>query len=180
MPSLVEPLRVVVADDEPLARRMLLGLLRDEPDVTVVAECSNGPETVAAVRAHGPDVLFLDVRMPGSNGLEVLDALGPQSVRAVVFVTAYDDYAIAAFERSALDYVLKPVNDERFRDTVRRVRERLREQRTAHVAVDAVRELLRTFGSAKPSGDASHLSRFVVRSSKSVAIVETADSTPCE
>lgn len=175
MSSSVESLRVVVADDEPLARRMLLALLRDEPNVTVVAECGNGPETVAAVRAHAPDVLFLDVRMPGSSGLEVLDALGPESVRAVVFVTAYDDYAIAAFEHRALDYVVKPVNDERFRDTVRRVRERLREQRSANVAVDAVRELVRTFASGTPPSEASHLSRFIVRSSRSVAIVETAD-----
>ena len=125
MSSSGEPLRVVVADDEPLARRMLLGLLRKEQGVTVVAECTNGPETIAAVRAHAPDVLFLDVRMPGCSGLEVLEALGPQAVRAVVFVTAFDDYAVAAFDHHALDYVLKPVNDDRFRDTVRRVRERI-------------------------------------------------------
>jgi two-component system LytT family response regulator len=175
MSSSAEPLRVVVADDEALARRMLLGLLRAEPGLTVVAECSNGPETIAAVRAHAPDVLFLDVRMPGCSGLEVLEQVGPHAVRAVVFVTAFDDYAIAAFDHHALDYVLKPVNDDRFRDTVRRVRERLREQRSAQYAEDAFRELLRALRPEPPQSVGSHLSRFVVRSSKSVAIVETAD-----
>ncbi len=172
MPSSVEPLRVVVADDEPLARRMLLGLLGAEQGVMVVAECTNGPETIAAVRAHAPDVLFLDVRMPGCSGLEVLEALGPQAVRAVVFVTAFDDYAVAAFDHHALDYVLKPVNDDRFRDTVRRVRQRLGEQRSARLADDTFRELVRAL---HPRSEPTFLSRFIVRSSKSVVIVETAD-----
>ena len=175
MSSSAESLRVVVADDEALARRMLLGLLRAETELTVVAECSNGPETIAAVRAHAPDVLFLDVRMPGCSGLEVLEALGPHAVRAVVFVTAFDDYAVAAFDHHALDYVLKPVNDDRFRDTVRRVRERLREQRSAQFADDAFQELMRALRPGHPRSDETFLSRFIVRSSKSVVIVETAD-----
>jgi two-component system LytT family response regulator len=174
MSSSAEALRVVVADDEALARRMLLALLRNEPELTVVAECTNGPETIAAVRAHAPDVLFIDVRMPGCSGLEVLEALGPHAVRAVVFVTAFDDYAVAAFEHHALDYVLKPVDDDRFRDTVRRVRERLREQRSAQFAEDAFRELLQALR-PEPRHEEAFLSRFVVRSSKSVTIVETAD-----
>jgi two-component system, LytTR family, response regulator len=175
MSSSVEPLRVVVADDEPLARRMLLGLLRTEQGVTVVAECTNGPETIAAVRAHAPDVLFLDVRMPGCSGLEVLEALGPRAVRAVVFVTAFDDYAVAAFDHHALDYVLKPVNDDRFRDTVRRVRERLREQRSARIADDTFLELVHALRPEQPRSEPTFLSRFIVRSSKSVVIVEAAD-----
>ena len=175
MSSSAESLRVVVADDEALARRLLLGLLRTEPGLTVVAECGNGPETIAAVRTHAPDVLFLDVRMPGCSGLEVLEALGPQSVRAVVFVTAFDDYAVAAFDHQALDYVLKPVNDERFHDTVRRVRERLREQRSARLGDDAFRELVHALRPDGSRREDAYLSRFIVRSSKSVVIVEAAD-----
>jgi len=171
--SSAESLRVVVADDEPLARRMLLGLLRTEPGLAVVAECTNGPEAIAAVRAHAPDVLFLDVRMPGCSGLEVLEALGPQAVRAVVFVTAFDDYAVAAFDHQALDYVLKPVNDDRFRDTVRRVRERLREGRSAQE--ETFRELVRALRPEHLRPEERFLARFVVRSSKSFVIVETAD-----
>lgn len=173
--SSADALRVVVADDEALARRMLLGLLRAEPGWTVVAECSNGPETIEAVLAHVPDVLFLDVRMPGCSGLEVLEAVGAHATRAVVFVTAFDDYAVAAFDHHALDYVLKPVNDDRFRDTVRRVRERLREQRSAALAEDAFRELLRALRPEQPPSEKTALARFVVRSTKSVRIVEVSD-----
>ena len=175
MSSSAEPLRVIVADDEALARRMLLALLRTEPGLTVVAECTNGPETIAAVRAHAPDVLFLDVRMPGCTGLEVLDAVGLEAARAVVFVTAFDDYAVAAFDHHALDYVLKPVDDERFRDTVRRVRERLREHRSALLAEAAFHGLRQAIRPEHSPRDEAFLTRFVVRSAKSLAFVETAD-----
>jgi two-component system LytT family response regulator len=175
MSSPADPLRVVVADDEALARRMLLDLLRSEPGMTVVAECSNGLEAIAAVRAHGPDVLFLDVRMPGCSGIDVMEAVGPHAARAVVFVTAFDDYAVAAFDHRALDYVLKPVNEDRFRDTVRRVRERLREQRSAQYAETAFRELVNALQPTAARREEAFLSRFVMRSSRSVTIVETAD-----
>src|SRR6187455_3382843 len=102
MASAYETLRVVVADDEPLARRMVTTLLAREPDVVVVAESANGPDTVDVVRSLAPDVLFLDVRMPGANGIEVLERLGSEAVRAVVLVTAFDDYAVSAFEHHAL------------------------------------------------------------------------------
>ena len=114
-------LRVVVADDESLARRMLTVLLARERDVVVVAESDNGPATIDAVRAHAPDVLFLDVRMPGATGVEVLEQLGPGAVRAAVLVTAFDDYAVAAFDHHALDYVLKPVHRARFNSAMDRV-----------------------------------------------------------
>lgn len=167
-------LRVVVADDEALARRLLTTLLAREPGVTVVAECANGPETIAAVREHAPDVLFLDVRMPGASGIEVLERLGPDAVRAVVLVTAFDDYAVAAFDHHALDYVMKPVDADRFRTTMHRVRERLRVQRSATLAEETLRALAQAYearsGAAQP-----YLSRIVVRSTKSVAVVDLAD-----
>ena len=170
-----DALRVVVADDEALARHMLTTLLAREPAVTVVAECGNGPETIAAVRAHAPDVLFLDVRMPGASGLEVLERLGPGAVRAVVLVTAFDDYAVAAFEHHALDYVMKPVDPDRFRTTMRRVRERLREQRSASVTDEAIRALAQAYGAASGHVGERYLSRIVMRSTKSVAVVDLAE-----
>ena len=136
-------LRVVVADDESLARRMLTVLLARERDVVVVAESDNGPATIEAVRAHAPDVLFLDVRMPGATGIEVLEQLGPGAVRAAVLVTAFDDYAVAAFDHHALDYVLKPVDEDRFRTTMQRVRDRLREHRSATLAEETLKDLAR-------------------------------------
>ena len=168
-------LRVVVADDESLARRMLTALLARERDVVVVAESDNGPATIDAVRAHAPDVLFLDVRMPGATGIEVLEQLGPGAVRAAVLVTAFDDYAVAAFDHHALDYVLKPVDEDRFRTTMQRVRDRLREHRSATLAEETLKDLARLYASAGTEPRVEYLSRIVVRSTRSVTFVDVAD-----
>ncbi|HKP16439.1 MAG TPA: LytTR family DNA-binding domain-containing protein [Gemmatimonadaceae bacterium] len=170
-----ELLRVVVADDESLARRMLTMLLARERDVVVVAESDNGPATIDAVRAHAPDVLFLDVRMPGATGIEVLEQLGPGAVRAAVLVTAFDDYAVAAFDHHALDYVLKPVDEDRFRTTMQRVRDRLREHRSATLAEETLKDLARLYASAGTESRVEYLSRIVVRSTRSVTFVDVAD-----
>jgi two-component system, LytTR family, response regulator len=123
--------RVVIVDDEPPARDTLRLLLSAHSDFVVVAECAHGEEAIAAVRRESPDVLFLDVQMPGLDGFDVLRTLGPANAMALVFVTAYDRYALRAFEEHALDYLLKPFSDERFTDVLQRVRERLREKRLA-------------------------------------------------
>ena len=167
-----EMLRVLVADDEPLARHMLTTLLAREEDVVVVAESSNGPETIEAVRVHAPDVLFLDVRMPGASGIEVLERLGPGTVRAVVLATAFDDYAVAAFDHHAVDYVLKPVDADRFRTTMQRVRDRLRQHRSATLVEETVRALAQAYGIVGRQERDAYLSRIVVRSTKSVTVVE--------
>ncbi len=118
-------LRVVIADDEPLVRRGLRRLLEREPGVSVVAECGNGDEAVAAVASERPHLLFLDVQMPGRTGIEVLAELGDEAPPAVVFVTAHDRYAVEAFERHAVDYLLKPFDEQRFRTALARARQRL-------------------------------------------------------
>ena len=118
-------LRVVLVDDEPLVRLGLRRLLDQEPDVELVAECADGEQALAAVAQHQPDVLLLDMQMPGKTGLEVLRALGTARPKAVVFVTAHDTYAIDAFEQHAVDYLLKPFDQRRFRVALARVRERL-------------------------------------------------------
>ena len=123
------PLRALIVDDEPLARRRLARLLKDEPGVRVVGEASDGESAVAALGRLRPDLLLLDVRLPGMDGLAVLDALGAARRPAVVFVTAYDQYAVDAFEREAVDYVLKPVDGLRLRAAVARAAGRLRRSR---------------------------------------------------
>ncbi|HEY2434898.1 MAG TPA: LytTR family DNA-binding domain-containing protein [Vicinamibacterales bacterium] len=123
--------RAVIVDDEPPARQTLRLLLGREKDFTLVAECGHGRETIDVVSACRPDVLFLDVRMPGPDGFAVLRELGPGAVPAVVFVTAYDRYAAQAFEEHAVDYLLKPFTDERFAGVVEHVRRRLRERALA-------------------------------------------------
>ena len=129
--TIVTAWRVVIVDDEPPARDTLRLLLSAHSDFVVVAECAHGEEAIAAVRRESPDVLFLDVQMPGLDGFDVLRTLGPANAMALVFVTAYDRYALRAFEEHALDYLLKPFSDERFTDVLQRVRERLREKRLA-------------------------------------------------
>lgn len=114
--------RALIVDDEPLARQRLRTLLKEESDIEVVGECSNGQEAVSAVRELQPDLLFLDVQMPVLDGFGVLEALGPEQLPAVIFVTAYDTYAIRAFEVNALDYLLKPFDRNRFRKALQRAR----------------------------------------------------------
>ena len=116
-------LRAVVVDDEELARRLLVEQLEEDGEVQVVAECANGFEAVKAVAETGPDVVFLDIQMPKLDGFEVVQLLSP--LPAVVFVTAYDQYAIRAFEEGAIDYLLKPYNAARAFETCKRVRARL-------------------------------------------------------
>jgi two-component system LytT family response regulator len=117
------PLRVAVVDDEPLARTVLCEYLAAEPHVDVVAQCANGFEAVKAVAELTPDLLLLDVQMPKLDGFEVLDLVGRDV--AVVFTTAYDQYALRAFEVHAVDYLLKPISAERLSEALARVRERL-------------------------------------------------------
>lgn len=112
------PLRVVIVDDEPAARRGVVLLLARHASVVVVAEAGSGGEAVAAIRRESPDVVFLDVQMPGGDGFEVLRQLQPGTLPVVVFVTAFDHYALKAFEVNAVDYLLKPYEDERFHAAV--------------------------------------------------------------
>ncbi|MET0398371.1 MAG: LytTR family DNA-binding domain-containing protein [Longimicrobiaceae bacterium] len=123
-------IRSLVVDDEPLARRRVLRLLRGEPDAEVVGSAASGDEAVEAVHALAPDLLLLDVQMPGLDGFGVLDALGPEAMPYVVFVTAYDRYALRAFEVHALDYLLKPFDPGRFHRAFGRARERIRRRET--------------------------------------------------
>lgn len=116
-------MNVLIVDDEPLARDTVRDALSGEQDIRIVAECGTGEEAVAAVREHGPDLVFLDIRMPGLSGFEVLGELD-EATPDIVFVTAHDEHALRAFEVNAVDYLLKPFSDERFRETMRRVRER--------------------------------------------------------
>lgn len=121
-------LKVLLVDDEPLARENLRALLAADPEVKVVGECA-GTEAVAAVARLRPDILFLDVQMPELDGFALLDLIGPEAVPAVVFVTAFDRYALQAFEAQALDYLLKPFTDARFHAALARAKARVRAQR---------------------------------------------------
>jgi two-component system LytT family response regulator len=113
-------LSAIIVDDEHLARRGLALRLAEQDEVEVVAECANGEEALAAVAEHQPDLMFLDIQMPGMDGFEVVERLQGDAMPLVIFVTAYNDYAVDAFKVHAIDYVLKPVEEERLEDAVRR------------------------------------------------------------
>jgi two-component system, LytTR family, response regulator len=117
----MEKIRAIIVDDEKPARRRLRELIERHPDIAIVAECSNGAEAAPLIRAMQPDLLLLDVQMPGLDGFGVVDAIGAAQMPATIFVTAYDQYALKAFEVSALDYLLKPFSDERFERSLARV-----------------------------------------------------------
>ena len=118
--------RAIIADDEPLARERVRFLLSDEPDVEIVAECVNGAQALRATQEKRPDLLFLDIQMPRLNGFEVIEALGAGQIPVVIFTTAHDEHAIRAFEVNALDYLLKPFTEARFKKALERARELLR------------------------------------------------------
>ena len=116
------PIRVLVVDDEPLARERLLDLLAHEPGVEVVGTADNGIAAVEAIRGRQPDLVFLDVQMPGKTGIDVVRDVGADAMPATIFVTAFDQYALRAFELAALDYLVKPFDDERFEQAFARAR----------------------------------------------------------
>ncbi len=122
---------VLVVDDEPIARHAIVRQLRADPDIDLLGECGDGASAVAAIRAQSPDLVFLDIQMPAMTGVEVVDAIGPARMPAVVFVTAFEQYAVKAFEANAVDYLVKPFSRERFAATLARAKARLSAGRAA-------------------------------------------------
>ena len=118
-------IRVIIVDDERLAREGIKTFLAEEPDVEIVGECADGASAVRAVEERRPDLLFLDVQMPRLNGFEVLEAIAPELMPLVIFTTAHDEHAIRAFEVNALDYLLKPFKQARFKAALHRAREQM-------------------------------------------------------
>lgn len=121
------PLRVVIADDEPLARERLRTLLEGEPGIFIAAECENGLEVISAIDKECPDLLFLDVRMPELDGFQVVEALRPEARPGIIFTTAHDQFALKAFEKHAIDFLLKPFERERLRKSLNHARAVLKE-----------------------------------------------------
>ena len=149
-------IRAVIVDDEPLARMRIRGLLAEAEDVQVIAECANGEEAIQAIEESPPDMLFLDVQMPELDGFDVLEAVGVGRVPVVIFVTAYDRFALRAFEAHAMDYLLKPFDDERFEAALQRARERIHQHQGGDLDL-RLRALLE-----KVRGDRGYVQRLVV------------------
>jgi two-component system LytT family response regulator len=167
--SATEPLCVLVADDEAPARQRIIDLLRRDSRVAAIIEAPDGLSAVEIIQNRKPDLIFLDVQMPELNGLEVIAEVGAEGMPLTVFVTAYDEHAIRAFEANALDYLLKPFSDERFEMTMARVSRRMDERSVREFG----RRILRMV-SAAPRADLP-LDRLVVKSGGSTRFVRVAD-----
>src|ERR1051325_2679567 len=158
--------RTIISDDEPLARERIRSLLINESDVEIVAECSNGAQTLQATQEYKPDLLFLDVQMPRLTGFEVIEALEPARVPVVIFTTAHDEHAIRAFEVNALDYLLKPFTEARFKTAIQRARDQLakngRRDRSSQLA-----GLVNHVHAATPNGG-----RILVRSPERIVLLK--------
>jgi len=139
-------LRTLIADDEPLARERLRYLLAEDAEIVITAECRNGREVLAALRDSRIDVMFLDIQMPGRAGFQVIEEVGSERMPITVFVTGYDHYAVRAFEVHALDYLTKPVEAERLRATLKRIKEQIaaREALTTQEKLRAVLAMVQT------------------------------------
>jgi two-component system, LytTR family, response regulator len=161
-------IRALIVDDEPLARERIRSMLRDEADIEVAAECGDGSAAVAAIKQLSPDLLFLDVQMPGMDGFEVLRAIGKDRMPVVVFVTAYDQHALKAFEAHALDYLLKPFKPARFKETIQRAREHLANREAGVVS----KNLAALLGQARLERE--FISRIAVKTGERTVFVKTA------
>lgn len=162
-------IRTVIVDDEPPARAKIRSFLERESDIEVVAECDDGTAAVEAIREHAPDVLFLDVEMPGLDGLEVVEAVGSMAMPLTVFVTAFDRYAVKAFEKHAVDYLLKPFDRGRFQSMLAQVRERL--QSAPDRELDRRLETLL----AGLRGQPAYASRLTVKSPRGLTLVRASE-----
>ncbi|HEY2093007.1 MAG TPA: response regulator [Thermoanaerobaculia bacterium] len=168
---MTERVRVLIADDEPLARQHIADRLTHEDDVDIVGEAANGLEAVEKVRALHPDLVFLDVQMPGLDGLDVVDTIGPDEMPLTIFTTAFDQYALKAFDRAAVDYLLKPFDDERFSQAFRRARKALELREVGRMA-RRLRDLLQEDEELQPERvPHKYLDRIPVESRGQVRVV---------
>jgi two-component system, LytTR family, response regulator len=165
-----EPIHVLVADDEAPARQRLIDLLAKDAQIASVAEAEDGEAAVESIEKRRPDLLFLDVQMPELDGLGVIDAIGAAQMPLTVFVTAYDQHAIRAFESNALDYLLKPFSDERFEATMARVKARLDER-----SIGEFGQRILKMVAAAPAGAERRLDRLVVKSAGSTRFIRAID-----
>lgn len=169
-------IKTLIVDDEPLARQTIRGLLEGDPQIEVIGECGSGMEAVRLIRKQPPDLLFLDIQMPKMNGFEVLAGIKDVQIPAIIFATAFDQYALKAFEVHALDYLLKPFNDERFEEALR--------QAKAHVELREINKLGRKLLALLKDRDGSEagavsrgsfLTRFMIKSAGRVIFLKADD-----
>jgi two-component system LytT family response regulator len=161
----MEKIRVLIVDDEPLAREGIRMRLQPAPDIEIIGECRNGREAVAAILRDAPDLVFLDIQMPRMDGFAVIEAVGAQRMPQVIFVTAYDEHALRAFEVHALDYLLKPMDGSRFAEALARARDRIRGKNLEAIAA----QLQQMMSALK--GEKDYLERLSIKSAGRILLL---------
>ncbi|MCI0489015.1 MAG: LytTR family DNA-binding domain-containing protein [Blastocatellia bacterium] len=164
-----ECIRVLIVDDEPLSRKKIRYMLEGDPEIDIVGECSNGAEAIEMARREVPDLIFLDVHMPEKDGFAVIEDIGSELTPAIIFVTAYDHYAVQAFEVSALDYLLKPFDRERFERALDRAKSHILGEKAATLD----RQILSALEEIRARQD--HLDRLVIKTNGHVFFVKVSD-----
>lgn len=171
-------IRVLIIDDEPLARDTIRLLLEDNPHFAIVGECKDGEEAVTVIRAEKPDLVFLDIQMPGKSGFDVIEAVGAERMPVVIFATAYDEYALRAFEAHALDYLLKPYDDERFEKALDRAVKQIQQKQIGALSTElmALVEERRAERNAAPEPEtAAPIERIMIKERDALFFVKTED-----
>lgn len=168
-------IRALIVDDEPLARQRIRLLAVGEPELELIGECDNPTDAIAAINHHSPDLLFLDVQLPGMDGFDLLKNLPRERLPVVIFTTAYDNHAVRAFEAHALDYLLKPFQPERFKAAIARAQEHIA-TRQASCAARGLLDLL----AAQPTSSTAHaaaqyLTRLTIKTDEKVVVIKTVD-----
>ena len=169
-------IKTLIVDDEPLARRNLRVLLEKDPQIEILDECRNGREAVKAINTLSPDLIFLDIQMPEMDGFDVLERVGPEHIQAIIFVTAFDQYALKAFDVHALDYLLKPFDDERFTHALQRAKSQI-EARQINKLTQRLLALLEERESERKVSlqQKSYLTRLMIKASGRVMLLKVDD-----
>jgi two-component system, LytTR family, response regulator len=169
-------IKALIVDDEPLARQTIKDLLLEDEEIEIIGECGSGPEAVNFIRRQSPDLLYLDIQMPGMSGFEALAKIEYQRIPAIIFVTAFDQYALKAFDVHALDYLLKPFTDKRFKESLQQAKTNV-ELRELNKLSQNLLALLgeHVGGEESPGKRKTFLKRFMIKSGGRVAFVKTSD-----
>ena len=168
-------IRALIVDDEPLARQRIRLLAHDEPDLEIIGECDSGADALTAIERDSPHLLFLDVQMPEMDGFELLQKLPHERLPTVIFITAYDKHAVRAFEAHALDFLLKPIQPERFKAAVTRAHEHLANQKASAAAQGLLDLLTARQNSPAVPATVQYLTRLTVKNDDKVVVIKTAD-----
>ncbi|HKG58606.1 MAG TPA: LytTR family DNA-binding domain-containing protein [Pyrinomonadaceae bacterium] len=166
-------IKTIIVDDEPLARRNLRVLLERDPQIEIVDECRNGREAVKTINTLSPDLIFLDIQMPEMDGFDVLARVGPEHIQAIIFVTAFDQYALKAFDVHALDYLLKPFDDERFARALERAKSQIAAREINQLSERLLALLEERETERKGSNrDARYLTRLMIKASSRMMLLK--------